>query len=132
MNAIRYKGSRVSQLPLAALVVACCSFNANAQGCKHPETQLAMNRCAARDYREEDTRLNKTYRALMSKLEEVRRDSLRQVQVAWLKFRDLQCDLSSSGYDGGSMYPMERLSCLIEMTRERNQDLMSMLKEAGH
>lgn len=54
-----------------------------------------MNACAAKDYAREDARLNKTYGDLVGKLSVERKRQLKEVQLAWMKFRDLQCDFDS-------------------------------------
>jgi uncharacterized protein YecT (DUF1311 family) len=102
-----------------------------AENCKNPQSQLAMNICASKDYEREDTRLNKTYKELVAKLEQDHREKLKEIQLAWIKYRDLQCDFDSSMYEGGSMYPMVRSSCLSQMTKQRNKDLKAMLEEAS-
>lgn len=102
-----------------------------AEDCKNPVSQMAMNVCAGKDYQREDATLNKRYKELVAKLEKDRRAKLKQVQVTWIKYRDLQCDFDSSNYDGGSMYPLVRSSCLARMTAQRNKELEAMLKEAS-
>lgn len=102
-----------------------------AENCKDPQTQLAMNVCAGKDYEREDARLNKTYKELVAKLEKDRREKLKEIQLAWIKYRDLQCDFDSSNYEGGSMYSMVRSSCLSQMTKQRSKDLKAMLEEAS-
>jgi uncharacterized protein YecT (DUF1311 family) len=116
---------------LILAAAAGCSFAATAQNCRNPETQLAMNTCAARDYEREDARLNKNYRELVGKLEPARRGKLRDVQLTWLKFRDQQCDFQTAQYEGGSMFSMVNSMCLLEMTKQRNKDLKYMLEEAS-
>lgn len=116
---------------LILLAAAAFILPAAAQNCKNPETQLAMNLCAAKDYERDDARLNKSYRELVAKLETARRDKLRDLQLAWLKFRDLQCDFQSVQYEGGSMYSLVRSSCLADLTKQRNKDLKDLLEEAS-
>lgn len=115
---------------LSALAFLFPSFAA-AQNCKNPDTQLAMNACAARDYDREDKRLNQTYRDLLTKIESAKREKLREVQRAWLSYRDLNCDFQSADYEGGSIYSLVQSSCLGEMTKQRTKDLKLMLEEAG-
>ena len=121
---------RLIQLTLLVLTTASASY-ASAQNCKNPETQLAMNICAGKDFEREDARLNKNYRELQAKLEGDRRTALREVQLAWLKFRDLQCDFQAAQYEGGTMQPLVRAMCLTDMTKQRNKDLKYMLDEAS-
>lgn len=102
-----------------------------AENCKDPQSQLAMNACAGKEYEREDARLNKTYKELTAKLEKDRREKLKEIQLAWIKYRDLQCDFDSSAYEGGTMYSLVRSSCLSQMTKQRNKDLKALLEEAS-
>lgn len=115
---------------LAALAFLYPAFAA-AQNCKNPDTQIAMNVCAARDFEREDKRLNQTYRDLLAKLEPAKREKLREVQRTWLSYRDLNCDFQSADYEGGSIYSLVQSSCLGEMTKQRTKDLKLMVEEAG-
>jgi uncharacterized protein YecT (DUF1311 family) len=115
---------------LAALVFIYPPFAA-AQNCKNPDTQMAMNVCAARDYEREDRRLNQTYRDLIAKLEQGKREKLREVQRAWLSYRDLNCDFQSDDYQGGTIYSLIQSSCLADMTKQRTKDLKALLEEAA-
>jgi uncharacterized protein YecT (DUF1311 family) len=111
-----------------ALIAASASA---AENCKNPQSQLAMNTCAAQDYKREDVRLNKNYQGLMAKTEKGQQAKLKALQLAWIKFRDLKCDYESAQYEGGTIYPFVQESCLAEMTRQRNKDLKAMLEEAA-
>lgn len=102
-----------------------------AEDCKDPVSQMAMNICSGQDYKRADATLNKSYKVLVAKLEKDRRDQLKKVQIAWIKYRDLQCEFDSSKYDGGSMAPLVHSSCLTRITQQRNKNLEAMLKEAS-
>ena len=57
------------------------------------ETTFQMKECAAKKYKQADDELNKTYRQLMSKLDDAgHQESLKTAQQAWLKYRDSNCD----------------------------------------
>ena len=116
-------------LTLVAASAFVGSVNA-AENCKNPQSQLAMNTCAAKDYERDDASLNKTYKDLVAKLEKDRREKVKEIQIAWIKYRDLQCDFDSASYEGGTMYSLVRSSCLSQMTKQRTKDLKAMLEEA--
>ncbi len=82
------------------------------ENCNNLKTQLEMNVCSAKEYQREDTRLNKNYKELVGKLGSSERKKLKAVQLSWIKFRDLQCEFEASGYEGGSIQPLIRSSCL--------------------
>lgn len=113
------------------LTTAALSLSAVAQNCNNPETQLAMNMCAGKEFDREDARLNRNYRDLMGKLEPARREKMRELQRVWISFRDLQCEFQSVQYEGGSMYSLVRSSCLTGLTKQRNKDLKDLLEEAS-
>ena len=69
---------------------------------------------------------------MVSKLDGKEKEQIKNVQRAWITFRDLQCHFESDGYEGGSMQPLVHLSCLYKLTRQRNTDLVAMIKEASH
>lgn len=117
-------------LCLAVALVGATSAVA-ADDCKNPQSQIAMNICAGKDYEREDVRLNKNYNELFSKLDDSHRRRLKEVQRAWLNFRDLQCDYDSSQYEGGTIYSLVHSTCLLQMTKQRNKDLKAMLEEAS-
>lgn len=67
---------------------------------------MAMNACAGTAYEHEDARLSATYKQLAAKLAKDRREKLKVIQLVWIKFRDMQCDLNTSMYEGSAMYSM--------------------------
>lgn len=91
------------------------------------QTQAQMNEEAARSYKRADRELNSTYKQVMSLLSKYEQDKLRAAQRNWIKFRDSSCESESSGYRGGSMYPLVYTNCLEEKTRERTRYLEEML-----
>jgi len=102
-----------------------------ADNCNNPETQLEMNVCSAQQYRLEDAKLNKNYKELVRKLDPSEKQRLKAVQLSWIKFRDLQCEFEASKYEGGSIQPLVRSSCLTQMTKQRNKDLRAMIEDAS-
>lgn len=118
---------------IVGLVVASCFCMSAfaADNCKNPQSQLAMNVCAAKDYEREDVRLNQNYKDLVGKLDAERKSQLKEVQLAWIKFRDMQCDFDSTQYQGGTIYSLVHSSCLLQMTKQRNKDLKAMLEDAS-
>lgn len=118
---------------LLQFIVASSIFTSAlaAENCKNPQNQYALNICAAQDYEREDTRLNKNYKDLVAKLDTEQKIKLKEVQLAWIRFRDLQCEYDSAQYQGGSIYSLIHSSCLWQMTKQRNKDLKAMLEEAS-
>jgi uncharacterized protein YecT (DUF1311 family) len=97
--------------------------------CPGERTQFELNRCAARARDRADAELNKVYRELSKDTGTAERAKLRAAQLAWIKFRDAQCDYESIGNKGGSIYPMVYSFCLAKMTAARAGQLQEILRE---
>jgi len=91
-----------------------------------PKNDLQINREA---YQREDLELNIAYRKLMARLNEGSKDRLKTAQVAWLKFRDLQCEFERGARDGESLQKIQHKSCLAAATRKRTGELLDWLNE---
>ncbi|HEY0099755.1 MAG TPA: lysozyme inhibitor LprI family protein [Pyrinomonadaceae bacterium] len=97
--------------------------------CPGSNTQHELNRCAARARDKADAELNKVYRELIKDTETTERAKLRAAQLAWIRFRDTQCDYESVGNKGGSIYPMVHSFCLARVTNARVKQLQEILRE---
>jgi uncharacterized protein YecT (DUF1311 family) len=98
--------------------------------CPGSHSQAELNQCAARARDKADAELNKVYRELMKGAGTTERTKLREAQLAWLKFRDTQCDYESVGNKGGSIYPMVVGFCLARVTNDRAKQLQEILRES--
>jgi len=112
-------------LSVSALV---SSGTARAADCANATTQAAMNQCAAQELEREDKKINASYKELRSKLAPEQQNQLKEVQLAWIKYKDLACKYEAGGVEGGSVYPMVLASCLAQKTRQRNAELAAMSK----
>ena len=97
--------------------------------CPGAYTQYDMNACAHREFQAADAALNRAYDQLSSRLDEGRRAKLKEAELAWLKYRDGNCEFVSSEYEGGTMRPMAHSFCLADVTRARTTELKRQLKE---
>ncbi|MEH2276093.1 MAG: lysozyme inhibitor LprI family protein [Nostoc sp.] len=96
--------------------------------CNNPQTQAAINECRKLSYQNADKKLNQVYQQLLSTLESSRKQKLIAAQVAWIKFRDTNCEFERSRYEGGSIAPTIYFGCLENSTRLRTQQLQEYLK----
>jgi uncharacterized protein YecT (DUF1311 family) len=101
---------------------------ATASPCDEARTQMDMNECADREYRKADAELNRVYQQLM-RASGGRDAKLKSAQLAWIKFRDAECDYEAAFNEGGSMQPMTYSFCLADVTRARTKQLRDSLKE---
>ncbi len=96
--------------------------------CNNPQTQAAINECTKFSYQNADKKLNQVYQQLLSTLERSRKQKLIAAQLAWIKFRDTNCEFERSRYEGGSIAPSIYLGCLGDTTKLRTQQLQEYLK----
>ncbi|MBD2243183.1 lysozyme inhibitor LprI family protein [Nostoc sp. FACHB-888] len=96
--------------------------------CNNPQTQTAINECAKLSYQNADKKLNQVYQQLLPTLERSRKQKLIAAQLAWIKFRDTNCEFERSKYDGGSIASSIYSGCLENTTKLRTQELQEYLK----
>lgn len=89
--------------------------------------QMGGNYCMAQALAIADSEMNSRYKELFSVLFEDK--MLRDGQRAWLKFRDLECALRTSGMGEGSATQYVINSCHLDLTLKRIRDFK--LLEAG-
>ncbi len=108
--------------------------------CEEPQWQQEMNWCAAQDYRAADEALNSQWTLTSSVMKQ--RDAewaqddgrpghfatLLEAQRAWLAYRDAHCRAEAYGFRGGSMEPLIDASCKSNLTRERTEQLRSLIE----
>lgn len=104
-------------------LMLCFPMLSMAADCGDLPNQSDMNQCAGKAYKAADTELNRVYNNYRARLEETDKRKLKDVQLAWIKFRDLSCEFESSSVEGGSVHPYISLSCLAKVTRTRIQQL---------
>ncbi|HBB94088.1 MAG TPA: hypothetical protein DC054_01740 [Blastocatellia bacterium] len=97
--------------------------------CADAQTQADMNTCWGKEYKAADATLNQVYGQLMRKLDEADKTQLKQVEAAWLKYRDANCEFVGDQYKGGSMRPMIVAICLADATRNRTVELRNQIKD---
>jgi len=97
--------------------------------CADAQTQADMNICWGKEYKAADATLNQVYAQLMRKLDEADKTQLKQVETAWLKYRDANCEFVGDQYKGGSMRPMIVAMCLADTTRNRTVELRNQIKD---
>ena len=124
------------RIALSLLLVACLlpvvAASNNQKPSKHPcddaQTQFEMNQCARRESEAADAELNKVYNRLAAKLEDEQRAQLKAAELAWIKYRDTNCEFESAFYKGGTMRPMVHSYCLARMTNERTAELKQQIE----
>ncbi len=78
--------------------------------------------CITVEFKRQDVRLNKAYKALMAELPPPRKTALQEAQRAWLKFRDANCGFYNDP-DGGSLALVNANDCMMTATAARAREL---------
>ena len=97
--------------------------------CANPLSQVDMNQCAGKAYRDADAIMNQVYRKLVSMLDEDEKAQLKEAQLAWLKYRDTNCEFVADQYKSGSIRPLIHATCLGDVTKRRTTELKTQIKE---
>jgi len=105
--------------------------------CKSPQTQLAINICAGRDFEAADATLNTEYAKARNYMKSIDGNlpaqekgaakALLEAQRAWITYRDLACTAEGFVVKGGSMEPMVISECKTRLTRHRIDDLQQLI-----
>src|ERR1700750_2257162 len=93
------------------------------QPCEGNGSQAEANDCAYREYKAADAELNRVYGQLAGVLDAEDKASLKESELAWIKYRDSTCTFESSQYKGGTMRGMIEAFCLTRVTKARTADL---------
>src|SRR5256885_12713525 len=123
---------RLTVLLALLLLTAFCCFaqeQKKPEPCADAQTQAEMTICWDKEYKTADARLNETYRQFTSKLDDEEKAQLKNAQLAWLKYRDANCDFVADQYKGGTMRPMIAAICLADVTNNRTTELKAQMKE---
>ena len=110
----------------AAFAVAAAE---RGDACASASSQTEINACSSDRYRQADEEMNQVYRRVKARLRAGPAAKLVQTQRAWIRFRDLQCNLESSSAGGGSAYAALRNGCLARLTSARTDDLKRILHD---
>lgn len=101
---------------------------------------LGQGVCISHELDYWDARLNETYRALRASEQQTdrdmegdrgapsRADALRDMQRAWIAFRDATCDYERSQWGSGSGGGPAQAGCLMRMTGQQALYLESMME----
>ncbi len=103
------------------------SFSAYALDCNNANTQRDMDQCSYLEYQKVDKELNKLYNQHRATLPPKGKEQLKKVQLAWVKFRDLDCQYEADFYEGGSIVPLILNGCYRVKTEQRIKDLKLLL-----
>lgn len=120
---------------VALCLVAASSASAQPQPkrgpCADARTQVEMNECAGKESEKADRELNNYYDRLSAKLHGAHKQTLKAAQLAWVKFRDADCEYQTYLFRDGTIYPLLHSSCLTAKTQARTKELRESSKGMG-
>lgn len=112
----------------AAILLLLAANISHAATCDDPKTQTEINRCASSTLEAETAAINSVYNRYRAGLDATEKQQLKDVQLAWIKYKDLACKFETLGVEGGSMQPYVLAQCLIEQTKTRRKQLEALLR----
>ncbi|PKA40301.1 lysozyme inhibitor LprI family protein [Rhizobium sullae] len=117
-------------LVTVALILTTSAVAHAEQVCGDLTNQTDMNICAGKAYQKSDAELNALYKQIEARLKDDAdtKKLLVAAQKAWVRFRDAECNFSSSTVAGGTAYPFISSTCLDTITKSRIEDLKGYLK----
>jgi len=102
-------------------------MNAPDAPCRSGSANAQISQCFSAAYQDADKKLNDVYRRVVATLGPEDQKALQAAQLLWIRFRDANCEVEHGLYKGGSAAPMVLDACLEALTRQRADDLMTML-----
>ena len=132
MTMRQMKSIKTPMILVLALLLSSISIAAQKptdDPCANAQSQLEMNMCWGNQYKAADAKLNAVYREFTSKLSAEEAAQLKAAQLAWIKFRDANCEFVADAYKGGSIRPMIAAMCLADVTSARTSELKTQMKE---
>lgn len=82
-----------------------------------------LSECLGSEFSKADGLLNKTYNDLRARLSPEGKELLKKGQLAWLTYRDKDCEFQASAASGGQAYQPVYISCQTEKTARRVKEL---------
>src|SRR6185436_15073572 len=126
------KYAALMSLALLASASVIAQEQKKKEPCSDAQTQLEMNMCAGKAYKEADAELNRVYQKLVAMLDEGEKTQLKNVETSWLKYRDANCEFVADQFKGGTMRPMVAGFCLADMTKNRTAELKSQIEDRSN
>ncbi len=123
---------RSAQLVLISLALAFAAASTRAQ-CDNPKTDAQRVQCIGDELRGSDRTINRVYGELMKSLSPDDRIKLRDDQRAWIKRRDLTCNITWSKGDREAwladlLLDYQKTVCVVRFTNERVEALNNYQK----
>ncbi|GAA4412829.1 hypothetical protein GCM10011450_24500 [Advenella faeciporci] len=103
-------------------------FNQEYEKCNQ-NTTVSIVDCVNKQAKKWDTRLNKSYKALMERSDAAQQAPLKSAQRQWIQYRDANCQFYALG--DGSISQINAAECLRAMTQERTCEIEAANRYEG-
>lgn len=97
--------------------------------CQNPTSNVEYKYCARLAYETSDRELNQVYRRITGKMTADEKKVLTTAQLAWIRFRDTNCEAAVYRSRGGSGYGGFLSNCLERVTQARTAELKQQFEE---
>lgn len=91
--------------------------------CAEANTTVEMQVCLEEEFKKAEALIAVRLKRLEDYLTSEQKEKLYQAQSTWIRFRQENTDFEASGEEGGTLYAVERLAILVEMTQNRAVEL---------
>lgn len=117
-------------LILASVLSVIVTNKTYALNCSNPKIGYEINVCFGEEEQKADKELNQVYQQFL-KADSRHKKQLIQSELAWIKFRDLECKFQSLSFEGGTLENQEYSRTFIRLTKERIQHLKNAISKIG-
>jgi uncharacterized protein YecT (DUF1311 family) len=97
-------------------------------GSAYAQSQMQLNQEAGTDLQKADRQLNDVYKQLLAVTSADWKAKLTAAQLAWITFRDRECEFETIATVGGSIHGMMVANCQTRLTLHRVAELERLLK----
>ena len=106
-----------------ALVVTFIPSISYAENCGEVSANDQLIECLGNEFSKTDKTLNKVYKDLRARVSQDGKEFLRKGQIAWLIYRDKDCEFQAEAVSGGQVFEPTYISCQIKKTEYRIVEL---------
>jgi len=114
---------RTEILIVLGSIMPLATARAQQSACDDANTTIEIRRCLASDLKKTETLLGGIEDSLKKSLGDSAAASFEDAKRAWEQYRERQCNSVAWLYLPGTMGPVMKLKCLIQMTDDRREVL---------
>jgi uncharacterized protein YecT (DUF1311 family) len=97
--------------------------------CENAISTREMLECQNAQLKNATQELSELYKRLEKSLDAKQQKTLKDAHAAWLTYRNSHCVSAASVYEPGSLAGVVRLTCSVDLTKERIRELRMAFKD---